>query len=78
MPIPKEFHPFIQGPQGQTLKDIVERTGARINIPPVSILRNEITVAGEKEAVSRAEQEINEIYQKVAVLFVFICVIIFI
>jgi len=62
MPIPKIFHAFILGPNGQTLKEIVESTGARINIPPVSVMKDELTIAGEKEGVLRAEQAINAIW----------------
>ena len=66
LPIPKIFHPFIQGPNGATLREIIESTGARINMPPPSVMKDELTIAGEKEGVSRAEQAINAIYQAVS------------
>ena len=61
--IPKEFHPFICGPNNQILKELQERTGARINIPPLSVIKNELTIAGEKDGVQVAEQEISKIYE---------------
>ena len=52
--IDKMYHPFIRGPSSETEKRLLSdfRPGAcRINIPPLSVAKNEISVAGEKEAV---------------------------
>ena len=61
--VPKIYHPFICGPFSQTVKDIMERTNSRINIPPPSVAKDELTIAGEKEGVMIAEREIKHIYE---------------
>lgn len=61
--IPKIYHPFICGPNNTTAKDIANRTGARINIPPPSVDKDELTVAGEKEGVMAAVKMITDIYK---------------
>jgi len=66
LPIPKIYHPFICGPFNQTVKEIMERTNSRINIPPPSVAKDEVTIAGEKEGVSTAECEIQHIYESKA------------
>jgi len=63
LPIPKEYHPFICGANNQIVKELQERTNARINIPPLSVMKNELTIAGEKEGVQVAEQEIMKIFE---------------
>ncbi|CAH1240049.1 HDLBP [Branchiostoma lanceolatum] len=64
LPVPKCFHPFIRGPKDEILNQIIADTGARINIPPPSVNKDELTVAGEKEAVQRAVQRIMGIYDE--------------
>jgi len=61
--IPKIYHPFICGPENENAKDIANQTGARINIPPPSVNKDELTVAGEKEGVLKAVAMINEIFK---------------
>jgi len=61
--IPKEYHPFICGPFNQTVKDIMDRTNTRVNIPPLPVAKDEVTIAGEKEGVMIAECEIKHIYE---------------
>lgn len=60
--IPKIYHPFIQGPKNALSKALAERTGARINIPPPSVMKDELTVAGDKDGVKAAVDEIMRIY----------------
>lgn len=55
------YHPFISG--GNASK-ISEQTGARINIPPPSAQKNEITIAGEKEGVAKAKEMVLAIYEE--------------
>jgi len=62
--IPKIYHPFITGASNTNLKKLQESTGARINIPPPSVMKDELTVAGEKEGVKKAVEEINRIYNE--------------
>jgi hypothetical protein len=33
--VPKIYHPFLCGPNNRYLEDIIERTGAKVNVPPV-------------------------------------------
>ena len=69
MEISKEFHPFISGPNGSVAKRISEETGARINIPPVSLMKNEMSVAGDKDGVAKAVAEIQKIHANIVRLF---------
>lgn len=57
--MPKKFHPFILGPFGEKVGSLIAVTGARINIPPVSVMNDEISVVGEKEGVAKAVQAIK-------------------
>ncbi|GBM34136.1 Vigilin [Araneus ventricosus] len=41
------YHPFIFGPFNETLNQIINETG-RVNIPPTSVMKDELTIAGEK------------------------------
>lgn len=61
--IPKMYHPFICGPDNESSKEIANLTGARINVPPPSVNKDELTVAGEKENVQKAVQMIMEKYK---------------
>merc|ERR1719462_847549 len=61
--IPKIYHPFICGPDNERAKEIANATGARINIPPPSVQKDELTVAGEIEGVQKAVAMITEIYK---------------
>ena len=42
----------------------MEQTGARVNIPPQSAKKDEITIAGEKEGVAKAKETVMEIYEE--------------
>ena len=64
MEVSKEYHPFIMGANNSTVKSLSEATGARINIPPLSLNKNEITVAGEKESVAKAVSQITKLYRE--------------
>ena len=46
------------------MNEIMTRTQARINIPPPSVNKDELTVAGEKEGVQTAVQMITRIYEE--------------
>ena len=62
--IPKIYHPFICGPDNEIAKEIANKTGARLHIPPPLVEKDEMTVAGEKEAVQKAVKMIMEIYKE--------------
>ena len=62
--MPKIYHPFIIGPNNATVDQITANTGVRINIPPPSVYKDELTVAGDKDGVKRAVEKIMEIYKE--------------
>lgn len=62
--IKKAYHPFICGPHNEMTAAISRETGARINVPPPVVLKDEISVAGEKEGVAKAVHRIMEIYEE--------------
>ncbi|XP_066146000.1 vigilin [Euwallacea fornicatus] len=61
--IPKMFHPFIVGPFNEYLNQLIQETGARINVPPPSVMKDEIFIAGEKEGVAAAKSKIEATYK---------------
>lgn len=66
--IPKLYHPWIRGVNGEVMADIIARTGAKINIPPPHIDKDEIAVSGEREKVDAACAELRKIYNEKAKL----------
>jgi len=62
--IPKVYHPFVSGPHNDNLNTLMSESGVRINIPPLSVQKDEITIAGEKEGVMMAKQRIIAIYNE--------------
>lgn len=62
--VPKIYHPFVLGPYNQCLTTLSEQTGARINVPPQSVLKDEIIITGEKEGVLKAKAAIEKIYRE--------------
>ncbi|XP_062853273.1 high density lipoprotein binding protein a [Trichomycterus rosablanca] len=62
--IDKVFHPFITGPHNKLVGELMQETGARINVPPPSINKTEIVITGEKEQVALAVAKIKIIYEE--------------
>ncbi|GFU01141.1 vigilin [Nephila pilipes] len=60
----KMHFPFIFGPFKETIAQIIRETKARINIPPTSVMKDDLTIAGEKEAVAKAKARIQNIYEE--------------
>jgi len=60
--IPKLYHPWIRGFNNEIANEISSRTGAKINIPPPQIEKDEIVVSGERDKVDIAVNEIRKIY----------------
>lgn len=56
LPVPKNFHPFVCGPNNSKIKQLIDETGAKIHVPPPSVMKDEIVVSGEKEAVMKCKQ----------------------
>ena len=58
----KIYHPFINGPNGDHVKQMqMEYPDVRINIPPLSVMKDELSVAGEKEGVEKIADKIRKI-----------------
>ena len=62
--IQREYHPFIYGPFGETQKGIMAETGAKINIPPQTVNKNEISISGETSSVQEAKERILRIVEE--------------
>lgn len=62
--IPKIYHPFIVGAFNENLNNMVAETGARINVPPPSVNKDEIVIAGDKEGVLAAKAKIEAMYKE--------------
>ncbi|KAK3556433.1 hypothetical protein QTP70_008283 [Hemibagrus guttatus] len=62
--IDKVYHPFITGAYNKLVGEMMQETGARINIPPPSINKTEIVITGEKEQVAVAMAMIKKIYEE--------------
>ncbi|KAF2884527.1 hypothetical protein ILUMI_21643 [Ignelater luminosus] len=62
--VPKIYHPFIVGAYNENLNAMINETGARINVPPPSVMKDEIVIAGEKEGVLAAKAKIEAIHKE--------------
>ena len=63
--VPKKFHPFICGAHNENITRMqTENPGIRINMPPLSVMKDELTITGEKDGVMKAKQQILAIYQE--------------
>lgn len=60
--VPKMYHPFIVGAHNENLTKLIAETGALINVPPLSVQKDEITIAGETEGVALAREKIEAIH----------------
>lgn len=56
--IPKIYHPFITGAHNEKIKTITEGLGVKVNIPPLSVHKDEISIAGERDGVLKAKHAI--------------------
>ncbi|XP_023174967.2 vigilin isoform X2 [Drosophila hydei] len=62
--VPKIYHPFIVGPYNENLNKLQEETGAKINVPPQQVQKEEIIISGEKDAVAAAKAKVEAIYKE--------------
>ncbi len=60
--IPLDFHRFIIGTKGATLKLLEQETLSRITVPPQDNPSNAIIIQGAKDNVKLCEQRILELY----------------
>ena len=61
--VPKIYHPFIVGAYSEKLNQMIGETGARINVPPLSVQKDEIVIAGDKDGVMAAKAKIETIHK---------------
>ncbi|XP_012774997.1 high density lipoprotein binding protein a [Maylandia zebra] len=61
--IEKAYHPFITGAYNKLVGEMMQETGARINVPPQSVNKTEIVITGEKEQVALAVTKIKKVYE---------------
>ncbi|CAC5382186.1 Vigilin [Mytilus coruscus] len=62
LPVPKIYHPFICGPKNENVDRLIKETGAKINVPPPSVMKDEIVISGDKDGVAKCKDEIMRIY----------------
>lgn len=60
--ISKLYHPWIRGANNEIANELSQRTGAKINIPPALVDKDEIVISGDREKVEAACNEIKKIY----------------
>uniref|UniRef100_A0A8P4KSV1 Vigilin n=1 Tax=Dicentrarchus labrax TaxID=13489 RepID=A0A8P4KSV1_DICLA len=64
--IDKVYHPFITGAYNKVVGEMMQETGARINVPPPSVNKTEIVITGEKEQVALAVAMIKKVSEEKA------------
>lgn len=62
--IDKVYHPFITGAYNKLVGEMMQETGARINVPPPSVNKTEIVITGEKEQVALAVALIKKVSEE--------------
>lgn len=56
--IPKIYHPFITGAHNEKIRAFTDGTGVKVNIPPLSVQKDEISIAGEKDGVLKVKEAV--------------------
>jgi polyribonucleotide nucleotidyltransferase len=63
--VPKIYHPFIQGANNvNTQALLAQNPNVRINIPPLSVMKDELSITGEKEGVMACKEAITKIWRE--------------
>jgi hypothetical protein len=62
--VPKIYHPFICGPDNKYINELTAKYDIKINVPPYSVMKDEISVSGEKEGVQIVAQHITKVYEE--------------
>ncbi|CAG2229559.1 Vigilin [Mytilus edulis] len=62
LPVPKIYHPFICGPKNENVERLIKETGAKINVPRPSVMKDEIVISGDKDGVAKCKDEIMRVY----------------
>lgn len=64
--IPKIYHPFITGPYNDNIEKLKnEHPNCRINIPPLSVMKDELSLAGETEDVQAVKAKIMKLFKDI-------------
>merc|ERR1719192_2506378 len=64
--IPKIYHPFITGPNNDNIEKLkTEHPACRINIPPLSVMKDELSLAGETEDVQAVKAQIMKLFKDI-------------
>ena len=66
MPIFKQFHKFIIGKGGATIKEIRKTTDTKVDLPESGSDSDVITITGKKENVDKAQAKITSIQSEMA------------
>ena len=61
MEVSKKYHPFISGGNNRLANQMMSEYNVRINIPPNVVMKDEITVAGDKDGVIAVVDRIKKI-----------------
>ncbi|VEL29038.1 unnamed protein product [Protopolystoma xenopodis] len=73
--VPKVFHPFISGPNGDNIRELASRLNVKIFMPPHIIPAEDIVISGDRDCVSQAAKEIMDIYtDRVRLVSFLVCV----
>lgn len=68
--IPKIYHPFITGPSNKNIDAMTnEHANVRINIPPMPVMKDDITLAGETEGVQAVKAKIMKMFKDIVSIF---------
>lgn len=62
MEVRKSQHKYVIGPKGNSLQEILERTGVSVEIPPSDSTSETVILRGEPEKLGQA---LTEVYAKV-------------
>jgi len=63
--VPKVYHPFIQGAGNVNIQTLLAaHPGVRINIPPLSVMKDELSITGEKEGVLACKEAITKTWKE--------------
>uniref|UniRef100_A0A2P2HWJ6 Vigilin n=1 Tax=Hirondellea gigas TaxID=1518452 RepID=A0A2P2HWJ6_9CRUS len=52
----KKYHPFVCGGNNSIINKMMAAYGVRINVPPISVMKDEISVTGDKEGVLKVKE----------------------
>ena len=64
--IPKIYHPFITGPNNDNIEKLkTEHPACWVNIPPLLVMKDELSLAGETEDVQAVKAKIMKLFKDI-------------